>query len=434
MDIQTKITKTAAQNHIKNAKYRAELTCPSITGFHLQKLNKGGTWKMRYMLPDEPQRVVKLGKFIDGAKDRTEAVKKANEYLTLVNSGIDPANDKQKARRLANNPQATCLQFLEGAYTDHQKRKANEGKHTINMIKSTFRDLMQKPMIAINGDDIDNWKADFESTHKHQTCVRYYSAFKTMLNYAAKKGVIDHNPIKDITLGKASHSEQQKEHQQQSKSKRRILSKSELTKIKNAVEHYKQGMIQGRENSRAHGKQHLPSLKDLAYAHWFFPFLKIAQVTGMRTGDIYTLHWHHIDFEDGLLWKVPNKTMHHDDPIKIEFLLDGDLGSTLKAWHKQQGEPESGLVFASPVTGKELSKDAHEKHWRHVMKIAKLDKEMVFYGWRHHFISKLISLGVPTLTVAHKVGHKDTRMIERVYGKTEKDAAQKQLAVLSAEF
>ena len=45
-----------------------------------------------------------------------------------------------------------------------------------------------------------------------------------------------------------------------------------------------------------------------------------------------------------------------------------------------------------------------------------VDAGLVFYSFRHHFISARLAAGVPMFTVARMAGHKSVAMIEQHYG------------------
>jgi integrase len=100
-------------------------------------------------------------------------------------------------------------------------------------------------------------------------------------------------------------------------------------------------------------------------------------------------------------------------------------------WHLQLGSPTTGLVFPSPTTGHVMDKKAHGTHWKQIILLGGMEAKLDFYSLRHHFISALVSAGVPLLTVAHLAGHKSTAMIEKHYGHLAPDQAADALEMLS---
>ena len=442
MGVQMAITKSLAQKHIKTGSHRTEIGCNSTKGFHLQKLKTGGSWRYRFKLKGQPQKEIVLGRYVDGSKDRTDAENLAKKYQAMVVEGISPIVAKEKKieegieykKEKQRKKQETVRAYLEGAYTKHQARKKNAGKPTLDMISRGFKDWLDKPMSELDRSLVIDWQTSYEKTHAHDTCKRVYGALKTMLNHAVKNEVIEVNPLDKVQLEKPSHEEQQRKQKDENANSRRILSKNELTAINKGLELYKQKLIDGRESTRKHGKPYMPSFKNLAYPLWFFPFFRLAAYTGMRPGDLYNLDWDNISFDDCRLVKIPNKTQHHEKPVKLDIHLDAYIMKVLTDWHEQQGSPEHGLVFPSPITGRELSNDAHKKHWKHVMALSGLKEDLVFYSLRHHFISRLLEENVPLFTVARLAGHKSTAMIEKIYGKVSKDAASAALSSIGSDF
>ncbi len=87
----------------------------------------------------------------------------------------------------------------------------------------------------------------------------------------------------------------------------------------------------------------------------------------------------------------------------------------LKGWRIQQGNPKSGLVFPSPVTGERLSKSALDSCWGWIKQDAGIHDELQMYTLRHNFISWLVMKGVPLKVVADMVGHASIEMIDKHY-------------------
>lgn len=446
----TSITKTQAAKFMKSAAPGQQLNCEKIKGFYLLKTQKNATWQFRYTDFAGKRRKLNLGKYVDGAKDRTDAVETVFEYKTKLAKGIDPAaeiDSKKSAHKAKELSKAsrTALAYLNGPYKLHQSRKKDGGKHTLQMIGRAFGDLLEKPMDEITKADIHHWQATYTNSRKdketgeilplsYETVTRTFGAFKTMVKHAYTNGTIEVNPVAEISLLEMTDQEKEKLHSKE-QSKRRVLTDFELRKLNLGINSYRTQLINGRESSRKHGKPHLPSLLNLPYPNWFFPFFRLAAYTGMRPGDLYNLQWHQLNLNFGRLIKVPNKTRHHKNPAKLDIPLNEEIKEAMKQWKDQQKpESESDLVFPSPVTGRELSKDAHNKHWNNVLKLAGLDPDLDFYALRHHYISKLVVSGVPLFTVARLAGHKSVKMIEEHYGHLSPHQAADALNSISSDF
>ena len=83
----TSITVDKSVRHIKAALYQEELSCDKITGFHLKKTKAGGTWRLRYSDLPKKRKLITLGRFVDGTKDRLEAAELALSYRGKVEEG-----------------------------------------------------------------------------------------------------------------------------------------------------------------------------------------------------------------------------------------------------------------------------------------------------------------------------------------------------------
>lgn len=417
-----------------------ELACQKIAGFHLRKTvgKKGavGTWRFRYTGAGGKVRVLTLGKLTTMTPAR--AATEANAHRTNVTDGIDPLavidERKEEQRRKAQAEAArrfrTLQQYLDGPYKEHQSHKIDAGEHTLSIIRSAFPDLLDRDMDSLSKADMIHWQQGmYKAERAHSTVVRAYGALKTMLRHAVEHEYMSASPLTTIKLNPPPDKEQERITSGDTVERRRMLTDNELSGIQSGLELYAEELREQRRRSRKHGKPHLPDLDTVEYPHWAIPFTLLAMHTGLRPGDIRTLTWTELNLTFRRLTKTPRKTRHHNDPMQVRQTLNPVILDIMTKWHVQQGSPATGLVFPSPVTGRELDKKAHVKPWKHTLKHGHV-QDLDFYALRHHFISKLVSTGIPLLTVAHLAGHKSTAMIERHYGHLAPDQAADALAML----
>lgn len=440
---ETTITKTKAVEFIDSSKSMNELSCEKITGFHLVRTKTGATWRLRYTDFAGKRRKINLGRFVDGVHDRTLAIETAKKYRVELSAGIDPAQERDKKRdtfkkHALSRKNRLLGAYLDNQYTEHQSFKKNEGKHTIDMIRRAFFGFLDKPMNEISEENMQDWekqyRVDINGNKRSQATIeRSYGAFKTMLNHAISKGIIDTMPLGKFKLTGETSAEKDKKHDGSQQKTRRMLTKEELMKINLGFKLYKQKMIDARESSRSHGKSHLPSLKTLSYPHWFFPFMRIAHYSGFRVGDLYSLNWMELNLQTRRLIKFPSKTRHHKSPARVDLSLDDSIYEVCKSWHEQNGSPSHGYVFPS-ATGEMMSKKAHVTHWKKVLLLGGITEQLDFYALRHHYISKMVSGGIPLLTIAKLAGHKSADMIEQHYHHLAPNDTKKALALLSGDF
>jgi len=429
---ETSITRTAALEFARTANVHSELSCENIKGFYLRKTASKATWYLRYTDFTGKRRKLNLGPFIDGTKDRIDAAKAAINYRQILNQGIDPkqavVNAKAAFVKAENSKESRLLgNYLSGPYSRHQARKKDHGKHTINIISSAFNLLLEREMDKLTFDDLSEWATQYaiKTTDKLgkpisyksiSTLERAFGALKTLLLRAIKDAVISDAQILKLSLRELLPPDISNTNTN-NHSKRRLLTATELEKIQLGLKQFAREAIDKRTNSLAHGKSYLPDLAQLTYPHWFIPFTLIAMHTGMRPGDIYELRWHNIDFTNNIIHFKPQKTKHHIEPANVKFPMTKGLQQTLFKWRKQSHYELTGsYVFTNPKTKNRYNHSAHKKPWSKLKSLARLDSELDFYSFRHHFISHLVRSGVPLFTIAKLVGHKSTKTIEKYYG------------------
>jgi integrase len=418
----TSITEAAARNVMRDAEERATLSCTRITGFHLIKLKQSGAWRYRYTNAAGKRRIATIGKYPAMHPEVAAAV--ALEFLTR---NADPLSEKRSEKQQARTDEEiaearTFLNYFENEYTTHQLRKKT-GKATLAIIRSNFPEWIGRDMSTLSAADVRSWQKRREAEGTaHATLKRAYGAVKTMLNHAAKSHskndlpVLDENPLGNVSLDAPIDDERMQTLVTARQAARRLLTDDEIQALYLGLDLFAEEHRRQRRNSREHGRAYLTDLDDVEYPHWFIPFCYVALYTGMRPGDIHSLTWTEASVNFGRITKTPEKTRHHSEPAKIVMDMADPLRDVLKRWHKQQGKPQAGLVFPSPVTGSRLNSKAHTKPWKQVKKLGGLHDELVMYSLRHHFISTLVANGIPLLTVARLVGQKSAQMIESHYG------------------
>lgn len=425
--LDTSITDKTADKFLKNADDRATLWCEKISGLHLLKTKTGGSWRYRYTDPTGKRKTATVGRY--PAMKPQQAAEKARGWR---NDDVDvlAEKEKSKAQAIADQQRAqhrTVKAYLDGPYTRYQERRRS-GDATLAILRSNFEDLLDRDMATLTRADIQAWQSEKEKKGRaHSTLKRAYGALRTMLKQAIVDGILDENPLQYVSLEKPLDNERTAELRKRREETRRLLTKDELAAFHSGLDAFAEEIRQGRRNSRKHGKPHLPDLDSVAFPHWFVPFAKLSLYTGLRPGDLFSLTWNNeLNPTFGRLTKTPEKTKHHGDDkaARVEMDLPPPALEVVKAWWTQNGKPESGLVFPSPVTGKRMDKNAHDKPWRRVKKVAGLPADLTLYALRHHFISSLVAAGVPLFAVAKLAGHKSVAMIENHYGHLCPDAAK----------
>jgi len=415
--LKTDITKWVEQDN----PIGATLWDGKTQGLFLKKNKSSYSWCLLYRDAAGKQRKPTLGKYPAIALDA--ARRKANTLMTDIMNGIDPLKQKAEAKREQLN---TAQKYLDEIYSKVLMQKKS-GTETLNYFPRYFSGLMNKPMNEINSRDVSKWQSGMiDKGLKFPTHKRAYGAFKTLLNDAVRKGYLESNPIRLVQLDTILETEEERLLRQK---KRTFLTVDQMKRLLAALDEYQEIARQKRRSSRLHGKSDLPDLDKVGFVDHVKPVTLFAFYTGFRTGDIFSLRWEHLSLNQfsPQIIKVLNKTEHKKPETKV-FPISPPLYEVLKAWHSQQNSPPSGLVFPSPVTGREFDKKAMVNKWKQIRELSGLPEEMDFYSLRHNFISQLVAKGYDLMSIASLAGHSDIQMIINHYGHLQPDNLKNMMA------
>lgn len=395
-----------------------------LPGFHIRIGKQTVSFRLTYRNAAGKQQVVTIGRL--GVLTPEQAREQATAMLGAVASGRDPQQEKKETKEQAVLLQQQSLSyFIEHHYKAYQTRKKS-GLQTIQMIERHFVRWFSYPMQALTRSQVETWQLAKEAEGlSHETIQRAYGALKTMLNYAVKKGVLNDNPLKHVSLEKPPVRYDIDE----DADSRRYLSDEEVQLFLNGLDTYQEQKRKQRANSRAHGKSHLPDLSVVTYVDHVKPWLLLMYYTGFRPGDLFGLRWEHIDLNTGTITKVIEKTAHHNAELR-SFPLSTKALEVLKTWQLQLGQPVRGLVFPSAVTGKRMDKKAMQKPWAKVRELSGLPEVLNLYTLRHNFASQLISKGADLLTVSKLMAHTNIQTTIKHYGHLVQNKAKEYLDFL----
>ena len=418
------ITEAAAAAFDSAASERDTTFCTMQPGLYLIKLKRGSSWRYRYEDATGKRRTVTIGKL-----SQIKPEQAARKVIDWLDGDADPLADKADKREqaLSAAEQAelrTLRHYLENGYRRVMDAwKPKNAKANDQRIRLYFPDLLDTDMGAITRSYIhNNWQPRESEGRAHDSIKRAFGSLKTLLGQAVQDEVLGSSPLDGIKLKAPTHTEQakQEESEDEIQQTRRPLTDDEISGILTGLDLYAEEIREGRRNTRKHGKQHLADLDAVTYPHWFIPFTHLALHTGVRTGDLRTLTWAELNIKFGRLIKTTEKSKvavrHDKKPAVIDLKLNDRIKIIMADWWKDQGSPRDGLVFPSPRGGKLLDTMATRAPWLRVKKLGAVDAGLVFYSFRHHFISARLAAGVPMFTVARMAGHKSVAMIEQHYG------------------
>lgn len=445
--VDTSLTPDSVRKFLSGAEINKRKYCTKIQGFYVRQAAKKPVFGFRYRDATGKRRDITIGA-VKGTRVVTAAQTAYGWRDDIIKGEADPFTKREQlaAEIDAQRSESADKQALKvGSYIDVYHRELEkkagipEARNTINSIKKHFQGFFDKPMDSLTREDVRAWEAKKKKEGLSRTSMQsYLAAFKTMLNFAAgtkkkhenESPVISHSPIANVFLSQKTKAEKDKEQVEQETliQKRDLLSIEDRQKIEQGLERFADLIREQRRSSRKHGKKHLPDLDSIPYPHWFIPFCHVARLTGMRPGDIMSLRWNDIHTQlrtkAQVLSFTPNKTRHHENPIHVNFPLTGELKRILDAWKGQRGNPTTGLIFTSERGngGSKLNRHSYKAHWAKTKELAEVDQSIEFYSFRHNFISDMVQRGIPVLTIAALVGHRDGSMIAKNYMRHDLDS------------
>ncbi|GAB3100994.1 tyrosine-type recombinase/integrase [Aestuariicella hydrocarbonica] len=448
----TAITNAKADKFASSAGTRSQLSCANISGFHLVKNASSASWRYRYTDSSGVRKQITIGQYPAMLPQTAAAI--AAEWNSR---GADPLGEKEKQRsqQLQQAQEAgrrTLRNYLDGQYS---RTLATFGEKKARAYRSeilfSFETFLDRDMATLTRRDMGEWQTRIEKQKKrykpkngsspfydHNTITRFFGLLRALLNQAVKDEVLEVNPIQGFALKPPVYNEAVEEKERRLEATRRMLTPSEMTQLLIGLNMFGERKRAERRNSRAHGKAYLQELDSVEYPHWFVPFCRLSMSTGWRPGDIYALRWEEVDLRfSGKLRKYSEKSKatarrKGKAGTLMEVPLSANTKQLLQAWKKQQDNPDTGLVFPSPVTGQMMATDAHYDPWSDTKKYGGLPEELHYYALRHHGISTMVAAGIPLLSVAKIIGHKSVELIERHYGHLCPDSAQEAMDVIEA--
>jgi integrase len=364
MTIKTKITITSIKGLIPEDK---RLNDTEISGFHARITPTGLiTYYLFYRLNGK-QVNYRLG--IDGQMSPAQARDLAKNKIAEVTQGVDVQAVRKHDRTKTKYSKLSTLRFfLEEKYAPWLKsRNPKTAEKTIKAFESSFPTLMDYQMSDINAWEIEKWRNKRLSDGvKPATTNRQINTIKGCLSRAVEWGAIDShdlNKVKTLTVDN---------------SKVRYLSKDEEARL--------------RENLHASDTDFLEVIVILALN------------TGMRKGELLSLDWNHVNFDNKIL-TVDFQNAKSGNTRHLP--LNTQAYNALKQW--QQETDGIGFVFKD-------KNNAQLKDFPYIWG-ALLDEAQItnfrFHDLRHHFASKLVMASVDLNTVRELLGHSDLKMTLR---------------------
>jgi integrase len=364
MTIKTKITITSIKNLIPEDK---RLNDTEISGFHARITPTGLiTYYLFYRLNGK-QVNYRLG--IDGQMSPAQARDLAKSQIAEVTQGVDVQAVRKYDRTKTKYSKLSTLRFfLEEKYTPWLKsRNPKTAEKTIKAFESSFPKLMDYQLSDINAWEIEKWRNKrLTEGVKPATTNRQINTIKGCLSRAVEWGAInshDLSKVKTLTVDN---------------SKVRYLSKDEEARLRESLQTCDTDFLE--------------------------VIVLLALNTGMRKGELLSLEWNHVNFDNKIL-TVDFQNAKSGSTRHLP--LNTQAFNTLKQW--QQETDGIGFVFKDENNAQ--LKD-FPYVWGTLLDVAQITN-FRFHDLRHHFASKLVMASVDLNTVRELLGHSDLKMTLR---------------------
>lgn len=156
------------------------------------------------------------------------------------------------------------------------------------------------------------------------------------------------------------------------------------------------------------------------YAEQVINLIKFGFYSGLRIGEILALQWSQFNLESRKInveFTLVNGKLHKPktkNSIRELVLLEQAYQAIIDQMKFNKADK---FIFNNPNTQNMwLSTDAFRKHWVKLLDSLGV-KYRNPYQMRHTFASMMLSKGENPLKVAKYLGHKDTEMVTKIYGK-----------------
>ena len=374
MAIKKKITNTSIkQLTIEDGR----LNDTEISGFHARISPKGAIKYYFYYRLNGKQRNYLVG----SADSMTPAQARdlAKEKAGLVASGVDVQVQRVEERKAEVRRSLTLGKYLEEHYKDYLfAMNPKTAKQSYQSIANTFAFLADKPLEDIKAWDIQQWVTDKRKLGRAPATIEYtFNRLKAALNRAVEWEFIESHNLSSVKIAKEDNT------------RIRYLSESEEAALLSALAAREAQLCEDNDSHQ--------------YADFFTPLITLAMHTGMRKGEMLTLRWESVSFENRYLTILSENAKSKK---KRTIPMNDTVFNMLSQWRAQNLNEEYVFVHE----GKRVS--FFQYPWQNLLKSAGISN-FRFHDLRHHFASKLVMAGVDLNVVRELLGHADLKMTLR---------------------
>ncbi len=380
MAIKQKITSTS----IKNLTIEQQrMNDTEISGFHARISPKGTIKYYLYYRLHGKQRNYLIGSA--SALTPTQARDMAKEKAGLIAGGEDIQLTRHETKKQEMRKSLTLRRFLDEHYKPYLYAMNPKQAHkSFVCISNTFKHLENKSMDSITAWDIQQWISQKSKQGRAPATMTYaFNRLKAAFNRAKEWDFIDAHNLDSVRLPKVDN--------------------TVVRYLKADEEQALLAQLKARDQELRENKVHDRTIRQGRFIDYFEPLVLIAMNTGMRRGEMFTLKWENISFENRYL----TITAENAKSKKTRTIpLNDTAYHVLLDWRQQT--PDSDYVFTQrghPIR-------YIQTPWEKVLTGAGITN-FRFHDLRHHFASKLVMAGADLNIVRELLGHSDMKMTLR---------------------
>lgn len=258
------------------------------------------------------------------------------------------------------------------------KRYGDLKGHVDNHLKPAFG---KKALEAISVTEVNAWVAKQRATMKPATVQRQRNTLNAILNDAVRNGILSTNPVRLADPIRGIESRQ------------RFLDAGELKTLLERVD-----AIEAEENDNAEKRPR-------ERRGWLRNFVLWSINTGMRRQEILNLRWSDIRELDDNSTLVDVGTLKGGSQRMLR--CNGAMNAILDAMRKLERKEGDNRVF--PVSAMTVRRKLHK-----LFKATGIS-DIRLHDLRRTHATALVHAGIDIRSVSQRLGHKDTKMLMKVY-------------------
>jgi len=333
--------------------------------------------------------------------------------LVKARGGLSAIEERRSSK-------AETLQgFLETRYRAYLMANQRSAKTTLWILEEGFKEFMKLRLKDISISKVEQWRVAHAKNLKPSTMNRRTASLKAVLGTAKRWGIIDVNPLVDLSQMKVVKKPVEFLSDIQLEEIRRVLDERDKKMLKARIEHNQWLLLRDKPALPDH------DLLECSIADYLTPLAILIMESGLRFSEAIELEWKDIDADGQSFIVHSGKTNSYrvcSMPSSAESLL-----RQLKRLNKANCGRDTDRIFVAsngkPISGVKTS-------WGGIR--AKLGFACDWRMLRRTFGSRLIRQGVPVYTVSQMLGHSSIKTTEDWYIALDLESKRKAMQTLDS--